>query len=114
MAITRPSQPSTAPSPSVTFRAERSAATAGAPSRQPMLIEAARATRNGSWAASNSAPMPSFDSGGRLYGMCGSAPATVISPAKPDLRIASAARRPAIPAPTTTTRIARSSKLTRA
>ena len=43
--------------------------------------------------------MPSFDSGGRLYGMCGSAPATVISSAKPDLRIASAARRPAIPVP---------------
>lgn len=46
----------------------------------------------------------SLDSGGRLYGMCGSAPTTTISAVQPAARNCSAARRPPRDAPTTTMR----------
>ena len=44
-----------------------------------------------------------FGQRGRVYGLCGSSPMNVIDPSKPRSRRRSAARSPAMPAPTTTT-----------
>src|SRR6201999_2093513 len=52
-----------------------------------------------------------WDSGGRVYGGCASAPTTVSSPSKPFVRAACAARIPASDAPTTTSRMGRFSAL---
>src|SRR5438067_2535064 len=55
--------------------------------------------------SSSSSPVRnSFDKGGRLYGSSASASTIVRVPSKPAARSASAARVPAIPAPTTTMR----------
>ncbi len=87
------------PPPSVTSTpSPRPVARRASSARTPSPSRSARSV------VSSSSPVISFlDSGGRSYGGWASAPTRVISPAKPRPRSSSMVRRPARPAPATTT-----------
>ena len=71
----------------------------------PLHVGHARAGTEGQRLEGAFPASTSLESGGRLYGMCGSSPTTVTAPVHPAARSCSAARRPAMEAPATTMRV---------
>ena len=103
VASSAPSNGSDSSPSRVRSRPAASSAVARTPRRSSTSSSSYGVRRNASSWGPHSPASSCFDSGGRSYGRCGSAPTSTIRPSNPSRRSVSVARSPASEAPTTTT-----------